>query len=370
MSDGESGTRPAAGSRLAHAAAVAGVHESAVVDPDRLRSDDRAWDAFVTGLATPSFLQLTAWSRVKLPNGWKPARIVAAGPRGPVGAQVLLRQAGVLPLRLGYAARGPVAAELDVTGIAAFAEGARSRARELGMSYLRIEPEIEDDASVTSALERGGWRKVDRSFQPPSTRLIDLEPSEEALWSDLRPKWRQYVNKARRAGVTVSAGTAADLPAFFALYEETATRAGFYHREEHSYRAVWDAFAPAGMVRLLLARSPGGEPLATLFLIGCGRRMTEVYGGMNLAGADAHANYLLKWEAIRRAREEGFAEYDLWGLAHPGIAHFKSGFGGREVHYIGAWELVFDRLGRAALEAGRRVRLTAARLAARAQGRR
>ena len=359
-----------AGSRHAHSAAVAGVHETAIADPERLRMDDRAWDAFVTGLAAPSFLQLTAWARVKRPNGWTPARVVASGPKGPIGAQVLLRKAGALPWRLGYAARGPVASELDATGIAAFADASRSQARALGISTLRIEPELEDDPPLRAALERGGWRPIERSFQPPSTRIIDLTSSEDALWSDLRQKWRQYVNKARRAGVTVSAGTAADLPAFFELYEETATRAGFYHREEHSYRAVWDAFAPAGMVRLLLARSAAGQPLATLFLIGCGRRMTEVYGGMNLAGADVHANYLLKWEAIRRAREEGFAEYDLWGLAHPGIAHFKAGFGGREVQYVGAWELVFDPLGRTALEVGRRARLTAARLAARARGRR
>jgi peptidoglycan pentaglycine glycine transferase (the first glycine) len=104
----------------------------------------------------------------------------------------------------------------------------------------------------------------------------------------------------------------------------------------------------------------GGDPV-----IASGRRMTELYGGMSVAGADVHANYLLKWEAIRRARDEGFAEYDLWGLAHPGIAHFKAGFGGREVRYVGAWDLVIDPLGRAALEVGRRASIQAQRLLAR-----
>jgi lipid II:glycine glycyltransferase (peptidoglycan interpeptide bridge formation enzyme) len=360
-------------SRLARAAAVAGVHESAMADPERLRIDDRAWDAFVTGLPTASFLQMSAWARVKRPNGWTPARLVARGTGdapGPVGAQVLMRRAGGSPWAIGYAARGPLGPALDADGLAAFAEEARARASELRISYLRIEPELEDDPALAAALERIGWRKVERSFQPSSTRLIDLARKEEDLWADLRPKWRQYVNKAPKSGITVSAGGAADLPAFYALYEETATRAGFYHREEQSYRAVWDAFAPGGMVRLLFARSSSGEPLATLFLLGCGQRMTEVYGGMNLAGAGAHANYLLKWEAIRRARDEGFAEYDLWGLAHPGIAHFKAGFGGREVRYIGAWDLVFDPFARTALEVGRRARLTAARVVARARGRR
>ena len=63
---------------------------------------------------------------------------------------------------------------------------------------------------------------------------------------------------------------------------------------------------------------------------------------MTAAGADSRANYLLKWEAIRTSREQGATSYDLWGLATGGIAHFKTGFGGREVRYIGAWDLTLD----------------------------
>jgi len=51
-------------------------------------------------------------------------------------------------------------------------------------------------------------------------------------------------------------------------------------------------------------------------------------------------------EAIRRSREAGAATYDLWGLAKSRIAHFKTGFGGREVRFIGAWDLVLSGLGR------------------------
>jgi peptidoglycan pentaglycine glycine transferase (the first glycine) len=368
---GDAGGGPVAAgaspSRMAGAAAAAGFSESAMADTRRLETDDPAWNAFVAGSPAASFLQLTAWAQVKRPNGWTATRIVAAGPAasGPVGAQVLLRRVRRLPWTLGYAARGPLSPNLDEAAIGAFTVAVRKRARELGLSYVRIEPELLEDPAASSSLRRAGWRRVARSLQPSATRLIDLARPEQELWSDLRPKWRQYVNKARREGVTIVAGTGRDLPAFYALYEETASRAGFYQREEQSYRAVWDAFAPSGMARLLFARSSNGRFLATLFLLACGQRMTELYGGMSVAGADAHANYLLKWEAIRRARDEGFAEYDLWGLAHPGIAHFKAGFGGREVRYVGAWDLVIDPLGRAALEVGRRASIQAQRLLAR-----
>jgi lipid II:glycine glycyltransferase (peptidoglycan interpeptide bridge formation enzyme) len=124
---------------------------------------------------------------------------------------------------------------------------------------------------------------------------------------------------------------------------------------------VWDAFRPAGNARLLFAETPEGEPQATLFLVRAGPRVVEPYGGMTEAGGESRANYLLKWEAIRSSREQGATSYDLWGLATGGIAHFKTGFGGREIHYIGAWDLVLDPLGRAAWESAQRGRVWVAR---------
>ncbi len=101
--------------------------------------------------------------------------------------------------------------------------------------------------------------------------------------------------------------------------------------------------------------------MAALFLVRCGPRVSEPYGGMTQAGADTRANYLLKWEAIRTSRERGATSYDLWGLASAGIAHFKTGFGGREVRYIGAWDLVLDPVGRRVFEVAQRGRVWLAR---------
>ncbi len=148
---------------------------------------------------------------------------------------------------------------------------------------------------------------------------------------------------------------------FYRIYRETADRAGFLIRTEGAYRDVWDAFRPAGRARLLFAQTADGEPLATLFLVRCGPRVVEPYGGMTVEGGESRANYLLKWEAIRSSRELGATSYDLWGLATGGIAHFKTGFGGREIRYIGAWDLTLDPLGRAVYEGAVRARVRWAR---------
>ncbi len=322
--------------------------------------DPSAWDALVEANPRGSYLQLSGWARVKAVNGWSARRVLVPGSAG--GLQVLLRRPGPLPWAFGYAPRGPVLADWGAEGILALTAAARAGLAGARASHLRIDPEIERgsgpdrDGAVTASLQSAGWCEAP-PIQPLSTRVIDLAADEAALWGDLRKKWRQYVNKARSGGIRVVDAGPERLAEFYAIYGETAERAGFLIRALSAYRDVWDAYAPDGRARLLFAEQSDGTPVATLFLIRAGARVVEPYGGMTAAGADSRANYLLKWEAIRSSREAGAATYDLWGLAHPGIAHFKTGFGGREVHYIGAWDLVLDRLGRATYGAAVKARV-------------
>jgi len=326
-------------------------------------ADPEAWDRFVEGSDPGSYLQLSAWAGVKAVNGWSAHRVLVPSGTGQVGAQVLVRRPRPMPWAFAYAPRGPVASAWTAASLAEFTADVRQALAAAGrISHLRVDPEIEadgprdPDGSLRHALRAAGWRPAP-PIQPVATRIIDLRADEAALWGDLRKKWRQYVNKARSAGIEVVDGDASRLPEFHRIYRETADRAGFLIRTEAAYRDVWNAFAPAGRARLLFAQTSDGEPVATLFLLRCGPRVVEPYGGMTTTGGDTRANYLLKWEAIRSSRAAGATSYDLWGLATGGIAHFKTGFGGREVRYIGAWDLVLDSLGRAAYGAAQRGRV-------------
>ncbi|MGZ6297047.1 MAG: lipid II:glycine glycyltransferase FemX [Candidatus Limnocylindrales bacterium] len=306
-----------------------------------LAGDARAWDAFVAAAPTGSYLQLDAWARAKASNGWRAERVVVEGPAGPIGAQVLVRHLGRGLGWLGYAPRGPVGERFDQSSVARFTEAVRAMARQARLLAVTLEPQVPAGDPLAGWLRLAGWRPGQR-VQDPATRLIDLRAGEAAAWADLRSKWRQYVEKARRWGVVVEEADAGGLDDFYRIYQETSERTGFVIRAASAYRDVYESFARTGSVRLLFARLPGGDRAAALLVVRCGPRVTELYGGMTAAGAEARANYLLKWEAIRSSAAAGFATYDLWGLATPGIAHFKRGFGGREVRYLGAWELVLQ----------------------------
>jgi lipid II:glycine glycyltransferase (peptidoglycan interpeptide bridge formation enzyme) len=327
-----------------------------------------AWDAFVAEADPGSYLQQTSWARVKAVNGWSARRIVATPATGPIGAQILIRRPCPLPWGFAYAARGPVATDWGEDSVEAFTAALRHDVRRVAgrVSHLRIDPEVEldgpqdPDGALRRALRAHRWQPA-APIQPEVTRIIDLRPDEQALWGDLRKKWRQYVNRARTAGYRVVDARGDRLGEFYAIYRETAARAGFLIRTEQAYRDVWDAYRPGGQARLLFAEDADGRPQATLFLVRCGPRVVEPYGGMTARGAEDRANYFVKWEAIRTSRDQGATSYDLWGLATAGIAHFKTGFGGREVRYVGAWDLVLDPVGRAAFEVAQRGRVFVAR---------
>jgi peptidoglycan pentaglycine glycine transferase (the first glycine) len=320
-------------------------------------TDRDAWNAFVEHAPYRSFPQLWEWGELREPSGWRPIRVaVGETPGQPLaGAQVLVRQVPLVGWRLGYTPRGPIGLLEDAAVRRGLIGALRDLGHEEGIATLKVDPEATPGDPFGATLLAAPWRRAAK-VQPPRTRLIDLSLDEEALLVEMSKKHRQYVHKAERDGVSVqqlspSASpdeTAVALADFYRIYADTAERAGFAARVQDYYERVWSLFASAGHARLFFAVL-GGERVATLFHFSCGDHAAEAYGGMTDAGAESHANYLLKWEAIRSFRADGFASYDLWGIATGGIAKFKEGFGGRQVYYVGARDLPLRRIQDAAL---------------------
>ena len=244
-----------------------------------------------------------------------------------------------------------------------------------GTAIVRIDPEIEAGTTfelvdhetgkvvgrmtIEDWLRSSGWRRAP-DMQPHRTRIVDLGTDELSLWSGLRKKWRQYVNKARSNGIvvrevdpTIETGA---FDTFHRVMRDVAKRTALPVRSAGTFREVWEAFDASGESRLLFADDAQGETQAVLLLVRCGTRVVEPYGGMTDAGAESRANYLLKWEAIRSSREQGATSYDMWGLIGTGIDYFKEGFGGREVTYVGAWDLALSPIGAAVFRLGERGR--------------
>lgn len=309
--------------------------------------DAKSWNAFVAAADHRSFPQLWEWGELRRPYGWRPVRIaVGRTESSPVaGMQILIRRLPVLGWALGYAPRGPIGDLSDQSVRVALLAAIRSVGRAERVATLKVDPAVTATSPDGQWLLRRPWRAA-RRVQPPTTRVVDLRLSLEELHAGLKRKHRQSINRAVREGVTVemldrtatTAEAAQALADFQRMYELTARRAGFVARAPRYYRRVWELFSAADHARLYFARLDG-ERVATLFHILCGDRVATVYGGMTDRGRECRANYLLRWEAMQQFRAEGFATYDLWGLATDRVRQFKAGFGGVEETYVGARDL-------------------------------
>jgi lipid II:glycine glycyltransferase (peptidoglycan interpeptide bridge formation enzyme) len=319
-----------------------------------------AWDEQVAA-AGGHVLQSWAWGELKSRFGWRVQRIAASGAL----AQVLFRP---LPGGMGtiaYVPKGPLADYGDPHALQALLDAIEPVARQERAICLKIEPDLEEAESFTGQLVAFGFHPSSQEIQPRRTILVDLTSDPEELLRRMKQKTRYNIRLSARKGVTVRAGSEADLAPFYELMETTASRDGFGIHTESYYRAAHHLFVPSGQGRLLLAEYEGQllAGLVVLCLGGSGRCGTACY--MYGASSDEHRNlmptYLLQWEAMLWAREQGCQDYDLWGVPDEdeatledeftqrsdglwGVYRFKRGFGGRVVRTAGAWDLVYAPL--------------------------
>lgn len=329
-------------------------------------ADASTWDRTLLALPNPHILQSRAWGEFKARHGWRATRLLFhEGGRTVAAASVLERRLSRLPVSVLYVPKGPALDWSDANLTEKVLTELESLARRRRALMLKIDPDVyyADDApafcsrpanapQVARLLAARGWRVSDEQVQFRNTLLLDLTRSEEELLAAMKPKTRYNLRLAMRRGVTVRQGTVAELEIFYRLYAETARRDGFPIRPPDYYHDAWGSFLKAGHALVLLAEVEG-EVVAGLLLFLLGPTAWYMYG----ASADRHRermpNYLLQWEAIRRARALGCTLYDLWGapdtLAESdpmwGVMRFKLGLGGQLARGLGAWDFPVSRVG-------------------------
>jgi peptidoglycan pentaglycine glycine transferase (the first glycine) len=321
-------------------------------DPD----DQPAWDRLLCGIPGAHILQSWAWGELKARFGWRVHRVAA----GSAAGQVLFRP---LPGRLGsiaYVPRGPAADFADETALKALRDALRPLCQRERAICLKIEPNLEDDPLLAGRLQAVGFRPSPQSIQPRRTILVNLDADPEGILAGMKQKTRYNIRLAERKGVTVRPGSEADLACFYDLMELTAERDGFAVHSRAYYEATHHLLVARGLGRLLLAEYEG-QILAGLVVFAFGDTACYMYGASSDAERQRMPTYLLQWEALLWAREQGCRTYDLWGVPDEdeatledgftrrsdglwGVYRFKRGFGGRLVRTAGAWDLVYAPL--------------------------
>jgi len=316
------------------------------------------WDEFVAQ-HNGHLLQSWGWGELKASAGWHPLRLALwDGSHMMAAAQVLLKGAPGVPLQLGHLAyipKGPVIDWSQADLCTVFLAQLNAYLRMQGALALRIEPPQE----LTSP-EAGQAKECLLSFdfhsvaaiQPLRTIVLDLAPDEATLLAQMKEKWRYNVRLGTRKGVTVRvASSLEDVDAWYTLLLATGERDQFGVHSRDYYRRAWQIFAPYGLVRLFLAEYDA-QLLAGIFVGLFSQQGLYLYGASSNELRQFMPNYVLQWEAIRWAKQQGASLYDFWGIPETdeeaesmaGVYRFKRGWGGRVVQFPGCYEYVYHPL--------------------------
>ncbi len=322
-------------------------------------ADADAWQAFLAATPSGDFLHDWAWAEVAAFDGQPQRRFVLQDD----GAIVATLAAQERPVPGGrafwYIPHGPVldwASPQAGERVRALLIGLRNAAGRHRAIAVKLEPRLEAGAPVLAALHGRGLRPTAEMLQVGHTRVVELT-DDESLLAGFDKDTRYAVRRSEREGVGVEiseeAGDTAAIDALHGLVGETQRRAGFPMPPLERYRTAWRALAGVGRAVILEARRDG-ELLASGMVVIEGDRSFYLFSGSRREerGEPKHyASYALQWAMMRLARDRGVRTHDLWGVAPPGsgpdhpwhgVGLFKKGFGGREVHWAGSWDLVVD----------------------------
>ena len=217
-------------------------------------------------------------------------------------------------------------------------------------------------------------------IQPPDTSIVNLDRPEEEILSSMKSKWRYNIKLASKKGVEIERVGAQDLlekdaqnscetsvsaqerlfeclskkvDEFYEVYRITSARDGIAIHSKQYYmdllkKSVCEKIEGKDipLVWLYVARHEG-DVLGAIMTLVTKKEGLYLYGASSNLKRNLMPNFLLQWTAMRDARAFGAKAYDLYGIPptddeiHPmhGLFLFKTGFGGKNVHRVGTFDV-------------------------------
>lgn len=233
-----------------------------------------------------------------------------------------------------------------------FKETIQKIARQEKCSFVRVRPQILENEEHKKLFESLGFKNAPMHLHAELTHQLDLTKSEEELLAQMRKQTRYEIKQAIKLGINVEASqNSVDLDSFYDLQSETAKRQGFVAFDKKFLTSQFSVFANVNQAMLYTSFFEK-KKLAQAFIIFYGNEADYHYGASTLEGRQYPGAYLIQWETIKEAKKRGISRYNFWGVAPEGeidhrfygVSVFKRGFGGEDVQYLHAQDLVVKPL--------------------------
>jgi lipid II:glycine glycyltransferase (peptidoglycan interpeptide bridge formation enzyme) len=312
---------------------------------ERVSQTDRLeqWDLWLNEAEDQNIFQSSFWGAYKRGHGWEPVRWIARNADGAVVAMVqILTKAFPGGFRIGWAPGGPVLR---------FARGPAGDLPELlrgltealgSRQYVRLYSMVPYDGASAYAFRQA----CIRPGSPLNTGFsvcLDVRQPMDQLLRGMTSKHRYYVKKSLREPLHWIVGSTTKLAEdFSALYEEMTRE----KKLEVSQCRVDDLARLTGALgdhAMFLTGYLEDEPITSCLVLTWGAQAFYFRAASGRRGRERSAAYAMMYQLIEHLQKQGIGRFDLGGIdprapMAAGVNHFKLGFGGDWIEYLGEWE--------------------------------
>jgi len=313
-----------------------------------------------------SFLQTKEWADFKVNQGWQADKIDDIFV---LGRNLFLGRSFLYVPEVEWT---------SVENLDNYLPKIKELAQKNNAIFTRLEILDKIDEEIINKLKENGFIKSFEELQPEYRQIIDLTPSEEEIFAQMKEKGRYNIRVAQKHNIVIEKSdpsTSLGVNEFYQLFRETAKRDGFEIRPQKYFDDLLKILGPEKS-ELLLAKYQG-QVLAAAIIIYYEQTATYLYGASSSTDRQVMAPYLLHFQAMKNAKERGCRAYDLLAVApelanseqptansqqqdsknqsavsrepkaeshhkYAGISRFKRQFGGKTEQIVGSYDLVYQ----------------------------
>ncbi|MEG1447986.1 MAG: peptidoglycan bridge formation glycyltransferase FemA/FemB family protein [Oscillospiraceae bacterium] len=314
------------------------------------------YEEFVQGHKNGGFCQSVNWAKLK--NTWGHDIVVARDENGKiVGGMLVLIKKAPLDFSMLYSPHGPVCDFDDEKVLKELVDGIYALSKKHKGFLFKCDPYIreEEESYIQNFLSLGFKHKRHaEEFDTIQRRFVYILPdikgkTEEEVINSFSQKTRYNIRVAIKKGVECRVCGKEGLDDYMRISAITAKRDNFDDRPKEYLERMLDCFGDK--IRVYLCYYNGIAVSGAICSQYAGKT-SYIFGASDNQYRNVMPNYLMQWEMIKWALQNGDYIYDFLGIPvncdenSPmyGVYRFKRGFNGEAVGYAGEFDLVLNPL--------------------------
>ncbi len=221
------------------------------------------------------------------------------------------------------------------------------------VDFIRISPVLERSLENDKLFKDFGFRLRPLHTHPESSWKLNIEPSEQEIFSQMRKTTRYLIRQAQNnKDIEIfQSKNIKDLEIFNEIHLEVVKKQKFVPFSLEYFKKEFSAFLPDDQIAIFFAKYQG-KIIAASYEIFWSNVGFYHHAALLPEYKKIPVSYLLQWEAIKEAKKRGCKIYDFWGYIDPvkypkhpyaGPTLFKMGFGGYKEEYVKTQDLIISK---------------------------